>query len=124
MRAVEGDNVKCRHHRCILHTVHTLDGILGAYIEQIRAGSTPYWYTMWFGTSNRYLRSMKLLTGQKWEKPFHNSILEGEASGNIYHLLNLEPKQSGSFIYIYIHTYIYICMYIYDLFRCISHRLR
>lgn len=32
-------------------------------------------YTMWFGTSNCYLRSMKLLIGQKWEKPIRNSVL-------------------------------------------------
>lgn len=64
--------VKGYHHIFILHMVYTLDSVLGAHREQIRAGSTPYRYTMWFRTSNCYLRPVKLLTGQKWEKPFQS----------------------------------------------------
>lgn len=69
-----GSIIKCHHYILILHMGYTRGWHIGAYIEQIRAGSTPYRYTM-FDPSDCYLRSMKPLTDQKWEKPFHNSIL-------------------------------------------------
>lgn len=60
--------VKGYHHIFILHMVYTLDSVLGAYRGQIRAGSTPYWYTMWFRTSNLLLEAYEIVNWSEMGK--------------------------------------------------------
>lgn len=51
--------------------VYTLGGIFGAYTGQTRAGSTPLVH---YAVSYIKLEVCEIVSGQKWEKPFHSIL--------------------------------------------------